>query len=632
MTAVLIYHLGFSWLPGGYLGVDAFFVLSGYLITSLLLVEHARNGRIVLHRFWTRRLRRLMPPMLVVVVGVAVYAAVFAANEIRFSLREDALATLFYVANWRFIFSGQSYFDEFSQPSPLRHTWSLAIEEQFYLLWPLLVLGALVLARGRARLLAALAVIGISGSVAAMSLLSHDDVSRAYYGTDARIHELLVGALLAILVQRTRFGVPGDRTKPWNAVALGGLTAVVVAFLFLSDDMPLYYDGGSLLFSVAVAALIVGLEKGNAAGLAARVLSLPTVVWIGAVSYGLYLFHWPIIVWLDEDVVGVGGIALDAVRVSLLLAITAASYYLLELPIRRGSYLGIKLKPGHVLVAAPVLMALVALTVFAGTRGAEPPFWVKGKVGDIRVLGTKDPNARTVAVVGDSIPKSLLPALDEVGQREGVRIIGASWSGCPLTGTFQLDETGRAPFDFSEDCAEMVPSRYTALVKEYDPDIVFMYSVRERFPMRTADDQVVMPGTPEHRQLILDGLDHSYRALAAGGANVVISKVVHASQRFKGSCGREQTADWCVADDGSDGVYNGMNSVVEQFAAEHPKTFVYDFPALICSDGPPCPSKMGGVILRWDGSHFTKPGSRWVAPRLLNQLFDITGTTARAQR
>lgn len=625
VVAVIIYHLGFSWMPGGYLGVDAFFVLSGYLITSLLVIENAATGHIRLGRFWTRRVRRLMPPMLLLVAIVAVYAAVAAAEDTRFSLKQDALSTLLYVANWRFIFSGQSYFDEFSAPSPLRHTWSLAIEEQFYLLWPLLVLLALALVRGRVRVLVGIAVAGTVGSVTVMAMLADDNVSRAYYGTDTRIHELLVGALLAIAMQRTRFGEPSRRPQVWNWVALGGLLAVIAAFVVVSDNSPLYYRGGSLLFSIAVVALIAGLEKGGSSGIAGKALSLAPVVWIGAVSYGLYLFHWPIIVWLDAETVGVNSLALDAVRMALLFAVVTASYYLLELPIRRGKYLGISLTPRRVLIAVPVLVALVAGMVLYGAKGAQEPAWAKGAVGEFRELGANDEKATTVAFVGDSIPKSLLPALDEVGKREGVRIIGASWSGCALSGTFQLDLDGETPFDFSSDCVSSVPGRYADLVKEYDPDVVFMYSVRERFPMRTDAGDVVQPGTAAHRQLILDGLDRSYDALSGGGAKIVISKVVHRSKRFKGTCQRPDQAERCAADDGSDGIYDNMNSMIKEFAAGHPNARVYDFGGLICRGGPPCPAEHGGVTLRWDGSHFTKKGARWLAPLLLEDVLRLAG-------
>ena len=205
VLAVIAYHLGYGWARGGYLGVDTFFVLSGYLITSLLVVEFNGARRIDLRAFWARRARRLLPALLLVLGAVTVWAALVLRPDQLGSLRGDGLATLFYGANWRFVASGQSYFDVFSAASPLRHAWSLAIEEQFYLVWPLIAFACLRLARGRTRLLGAFCIAGAAGSIVLMaSLYDPADPSRAYYGTDTRAHALLIGALLAVVLHRRR--------------------------------------------------------------------------------------------------------------------------------------------------------------------------------------------------------------------------------------------------------------------------------------------------------------------------------------------------------------------------------------------------------------------------------------------
>ena len=207
--AVVAYHLDGHGLRGGFLGVDTFFVLSGFLITSLLLVELERTRGVALVAFWGRRLRRLLPALLGVVAAVGVYAWLFAPSMERASLRGDSVAGLLYVANWRFVASGQSYFDLFSAPSPLRHLWSLAIEEQFYLVWPLVVLGAAAIVGWRASLarivVGLIAAIGAVASIVAMArLYDASDPSRAYYGTDARVHTILIGCLLAVVVLHWR--------------------------------------------------------------------------------------------------------------------------------------------------------------------------------------------------------------------------------------------------------------------------------------------------------------------------------------------------------------------------------------------------------------------------------------------
>ncbi|MBA2326579.1 MAG: acyltransferase, partial [Actinobacteria bacterium] len=236
VASVIAYHLGEGWAQGGFLGVDAFFVLSGYLITSLLLVEWAANGTIDFAAFWGRRARRLLPALLLVLLAVAVYAAIEVPADELSELRCDGLATLFYGANWRLVFSGESYFDLFSNPSPFRHAWSLAIEEQFYIVWPLVTFGCLRLARGRTWVLAGVCVGGTALSMLAMAALYEPggDPSRAYYGTDARAHALLIGVGLAVIL--SRWSPRRDRARVATQVAASaGALYMLFAFTRVQD-------------------------------------------------------------------------------------------------------------------------------------------------------------------------------------------------------------------------------------------------------------------------------------------------------------------------------------------------------------------------------------------------------------
>jgi peptidoglycan/LPS O-acetylase OafA/YrhL len=256
VAAVLAYHAGLPWARGGFLGVDAFFVLSGYLITGLLLIEHRSRGRIDLAAFWARRARRLLPALFLMLCGVAAYALVFAEPEEIAGLRADGLATIGYVANWRPVFAGESYFEQFAVPSALRHTWSLAIEEQWYLIWPPLLLSLLCLRRVRGLLLIA-PLIMVAGSVLLMAGL-HDpsDPSRVYFGTDTRAQSLLVGAFLAVLLAN---GQPLRPLTRYALEALAVLCAVYVGWRWatLSGDSESLYQGGFLLLALAVAVIIV---------------------------------------------------------------------------------------------------------------------------------------------------------------------------------------------------------------------------------------------------------------------------------------------------------------------------------------------------------------------------------------
>src|SRR4051812_364234 len=270
VIAVLLFHGGVTWATGGFLGVDMFFVLSGFLITSLLLEERWRTGTIGLSHFWSRRGRRLLPALLALLAAMAAYATWVPMDSPLPSLRRDVLATLAYVSNWHFILDGGSYFARNAPPSPLRHTWSLAIEEQFYLLWPLIFIAV---ARGRARLakLGTFIGVGIAASIAAMLLLYHPgtDASRVYYGTDTRVHVILIGCglavLLATITQRRNDKAGGKKAgaalTPWGHWLMG--LAAFDAVLFLAwamwygdGDQPWLYRGGFALVSLATAVLI----------------------------------------------------------------------------------------------------------------------------------------------------------------------------------------------------------------------------------------------------------------------------------------------------------------------------------------------------------------------------------------
>ena len=440
VAGVIAYHLGLGWASGGYLGVDLFFVLSGFLITSLLLEEWVTTARIRLASFWARRARRLLPALFLVLVAIAAYVVLYgrfgppgSASQVDLSaLRGDALATLFYVANWHAIFAHQSYFAQFSTPSPLEHTWSLAIEEQFYLVWPPVLLGILTLSRGTWRRVgAAVTVVGALGSATLMALLYQPgaDPTRLYFGTDTHLFDMLAGATVAMVAAARPQPVAWARTllhvaAPVCAVALGVFWVVAGTPGGLPKGW--MFQGGFLVCA-GLAAVVVADARQFHLGPLGALLAVRPLRWIGMISYGIYLWHWPIFVYVNGARTGLRGAALDTVRIALTLAIAAASFYLVERPIRQRRMVG---WPRFVL--APLVAAATAAVVVVATIPAvAAPSTVAPSTHAVRVggrqavpgaggyqgqepiavppFGPTDP--LRVTVFGDSVPRIAEPAI-----------------------------------------------------------------------------------------------------------------------------------------------------------------------------------------------------------------------------
>jgi peptidoglycan/LPS O-acetylase OafA/YrhL len=331
VAAVFLYHSRIDWLPGGFLGVDLFFVLSGYLITSLLLVEWEARNRIDLRRFWLRRARRLLPALVVVVLGSLALAAIFARQDLGHT-RSDVLGSLFYYANWHQIIANHSYFNLMGNPSLLQHTWSLAVEEQFYIVWPLLLVPCLVLV-GRKRM-PMIVIAGIAASTALMWILynPNGDPSRVYYGTDTRAFLLLMGILVALVwpwIMRMRRAVP-----LLELLGVAALVGTVLLFRQMQDFNPTLYRGGDLAAAFCFAVLVAAVAHPKT-GLG-EALGVAPLRWIGERSYGIYLWHWPIIV-LVAGVNTRPSVGIVIAEAALVLAVAALSYKYIEQPIRTGS-------------------------------------------------------------------------------------------------------------------------------------------------------------------------------------------------------------------------------------------------------------------------------------------------------
>ena len=327
VVAVLFFHLGLGWMPGGYLGVSVFFTLSGFLITRLLLDEHDATGRIDLFAFYQRRARRLIPAGLLV-LGLVCVAAMTGWIEPRSTFRRDVWASMFQLLNWVKLFGQERYADLFVAPSPVAHYWSLGIEEQFYVVWPVALLALLTALnrRGARRLLLPLlATLFLLTAVSAPLTAMWWSPDATYYATWTRAAEVFAGVVLAALMH-------GRRPSPWlRHLAPGALAVVVAACVLTPSGRGWAFDGGLPLFALVSAALVAGLQV---PGVVRTALSARPLVWLGRISYGLYLLHWPVFVVLDAERTGLTGPALHTVRLGVTLVLAMVSYRLLEHPIR----------------------------------------------------------------------------------------------------------------------------------------------------------------------------------------------------------------------------------------------------------------------------------------------------------
>ena len=421
LLGVLFFHSR-KLLTGGYLGVDLFFVLSGYLITSLLIAEKEATGTIALGAFWIRRARRLFPALLSLMPAIALYCWLVAQPDELTRVRADALATIAYVANWAQIFAKRSYWELFAAPSPLEHTWSLAIEEQFYIVWPLVAVAAL--RYGGRRTILKIALAGMALSMGAMLFLySPAKTSRVYFGTDTRATAILAGiALATVLPPTTRF--TAAQARKLDVVGLIAAAGTAVAWWKLPGEARFLYHGGFWLTELAGLVLIACAVAGPEVSLVARALAVKPLVYVGLISYGLYLWHWPIDVLLTPERLHIGLPAARILQFALTFAIAVVSYRFFEKPIRtRGLPFG---HPGWVVPAA----VAGCVTLVVGSTHARPIATHPQIVLPPPEATGTEPKV-TLMIVGDSTANSLGWTLRGV-RKPGVTVELQGKDGCTM--------------------------------------------------------------------------------------------------------------------------------------------------------------------------------------------------------
>ncbi len=615
IASIMANHGGFAWAAGGVLAVNVFFVLSGFLITLLLLTEWTRTTTIRLGAFWARRARRLLPALLVLLGGIVLYAWLFAPAGTQSSLRADALSTLLYVGNWHEIVAGHSYFAHVSAQSPLLHTWTLAIEEQFYLVWPLVVLAVLTLRRST-RALLVVAVAGVAVSALDMALRFHPgmDASPLYYATDTRAQDILVGAAAAILLRR---GVPAaGRTARRNysfltAAAVGGFALV---WWVGGSDRSILYRGGFLFADVMVALVILGVTKAPLGPLA-RVLALRPVTYVGRISYGLYLWHWPVFLVLDHARTDLDGAGLFALRCAVTLGFAVLSWYLVEIPVRQLSFGG---RRSWALVPVGALAVTGVLAV--GAVGGAPSQNLLLNTKEVR-SGLPDAGALrdgrpppTILFVGDSLSLTVAGGFLAPAPHYGIVIQGRPMPGCGLATDGPYIEHGGITTPISP-CSSW-PVLWSSYLEQFHPRVVVLTegwweTMTQFYEGRWRDLTDPALDASETTQY-----ERAVTLLHSQGAQVALTTAPYfdSGEQLDGQPWPEDAA---VRVD-------RLNAIIEQVAARNPG-FVTVIPLnhLLDPHGHFTWTIRGKVVRMVDGVHTTFAAGDLLAPTVLPELASL---------
>ncbi len=629
IIVIMGYHGGVFLTSGGFYSLDTFFALSGFLITSLLISEWRRTTTVRLGRFWARRARRLLPALLVMLLGVALFAAFVVPAGTYPTLRGDAFSSLFYFANWHFIANGSNYFNQSALTSPLTHTWSLAVEEQFYLVWPLVVLGLFKLWKST-RVLLVVCIVGALASAVEMGVLySPARVNRLYYGTDTRAQSLLVGAALAASLSlwadhRHRSGTTPPRTDPMRlrlggdpawavqtargraavlAVGLAGVGVSAALWTLVSYNDAMAYRGGFLLAALATVAVLFSVVCSQRSVLA-RCLSVAPLRYVGRISYGMYLWHFPLFIYLDHARTGLTGYSLFAVRAVVTTVVATGSFYLVERPIRQGTMLrgwhAWAITPAAVLGTAAALVA--ATSVPAVAVKAPPPVSALGTGPPVRVL-----------MVGDSTALTLDIGLNEYAVRDyDVQPFNGGILGCGITTGAEYQEKGvDAPMAVQCRGAPprlQWPALWKADIAKDRPNVVMILAGRWEVSNRTYDGHWTNIENPTYAAYVRRELHQAVQVAGSGGAKVVLmtAPCYDTGEQPDGQSWPEDSRTRLD-------IYNG---IVRQVVASMPGTSLLNFNAMACPGGQYEEFMDGRQVRLGDGIHFTFTGGNIFAPKI----------------
>ncbi len=621
IVLVMTFH-GLDQQPaGGFYSVDVFFVLSGYLITGLLFQEDRKWGNLDLASFYVRRARRLLPALAAVVIGITLICPLVVDQTAKATMRSDGLATIFYFANWHFITTDQSYFQQFGDPSPYRQMWTLAIEEQFYIVLPVTMLILLRLTRRHRR---ALAWIFFGMAAASALWMAHlftpgQDPSRMYYGTDCRAQDLLLGSALAVWMATANRRRLTRNLRRVNVIGLAACAVMVAFFLFVSDGNLLTYHGGFFLFVLATCVVIAVVEL-DQDGIVATIFGYRPFAWVGKISYGLYLWHWPVFVMVSPQHTDLSGVPLFVVRFALSFALGTTSFYLLEEPIRR---YGVKRWFGRTvgIISGYAVLPLTAVVVLAGTASVQANPLIDAKAGTGWDTDTGDVHAhQRVLVVGDSVgfsigfnfPQKKYPDVAVTGHV----IIGCGTAYQDLVVNGVPQSGGPNP-----DCKD--PFRHWGTYVQQTRAKVVIWSLGgwDVFDHRI-DGKILKEQSPAYARYFRGQLEKGLKALGPH-VQVVIPNVPCYHQPKYVVDGQN------MAPDRNDPARaKALNAILRGFASAHSRVHLFDVASHVCPGGN-FTEKLHGVKVRDDGVHYTADGAKLFWKWIMPTLDKVTGQDER---
>jgi peptidoglycan/LPS O-acetylase OafA/YrhL len=608
VSIVMLFHFGLP-IFAGTIGVDAFFVLSGFLITSIMMKDFQEHEKVRFAWFWSRRLRRLLPGIILVVAFVAIYAAMFSPIYMKPAIASDIFSTLTYTANWHFIVT-QSYFLGDGTVSPLLHMWSLAVEEQFYIFWPL-IFWMLTLIKPnksiRSKTLLFSILLVLFSSLQMYRLWDPMSPDRAYMGTDSRAFQIAIGAALAAAC----FGLDSIRIQRFKRellilVSLMGL--LVLSFqLGTADGLKNWYaTGGAFLVALLSALVILGVISGPSTS--SRLLSVSPLTYLGKLSYGMYLWHWPIYIFsidlIREKYPNSTALATVFFLYPLTVLLAAASYHFFENPIRFGPRFS---SVSHRKSIAAALSAIVLVGATSGMVLAQPP------------------PEKTLLVVGDSVPDRILPELNEAVSARGWSAVSAAYGNCPAIAFEIVDPTGSS-WGPGKDCEVTVKSSQESALNTYRPSAILLWSRYEISDRYSAAGTHLMAGSEEFWIAQRKSLTERLNVLQSQGSTVYLVSIepVGIGISTNPQC-QETDCHWFLErlkDPGGQILIDRWIKELENVASSRENVHVIDLSNDICSDDiVPCTDKrLTQEISRPDGSHFTPEAAAKISEILIEKM------------